>query len=234
MLLLGYAVEMFLKAGLAKAYRGCRSGMFDRDAKHFGHDYKHIAAAIEFPGTSQDGEHFELLHAFVTDSSRYPLMPDPCLSADDSGRFKRINEVTDTIWSRAMFVALNSLAQRVRDHAQRIDCDSSNPASFGRLVAMGEDGYLISRMGGHLSPRIVFRYSTNSKRNNLVELREDVSGNGGRIVDLYWDQAVIIEDGESRTEVRQGLPSFAPVRRTAALRSAYNGSRKTPPASTAS
>ena len=61
MLLLGYAVEMYLKAGLAKAYRGCSDGMFDRDVTRFGHDYKRIAAAIEFPGLPQDDEYFELL-----------------------------------------------------------------------------------------------------------------------------------------------------------------------------
>ena len=43
MLLLGYAVEMYLKAGLSKAYFGCAESMFTRDIKQrFRHQYKLI------------------------------------------------------------------------------------------------------------------------------------------------------------------------------------------------
>lgn len=49
MLLLGYSVEMYLKAGLAKAYKGCSENMFSQDVKgRFGHKLKKIAQEISF------------------------------------------------------------------------------------------------------------------------------------------------------------------------------------------
>lgn len=47
MLLLGYAVEMYLKAGIAKAYRGCGNMMFERDVKgRFGHNLDDMAQEL--------------------------------------------------------------------------------------------------------------------------------------------------------------------------------------------
>jgi hypothetical protein len=210
MLLIGYAVEMYLKAGLAKVYRGCRSGLFDRDSKRFGHDYKRIASAIEFPGSLQDLKDFQLLHSLVTNLARYPLMPD---SNPQTNRAKRINEVTQIIWSRERFIQLNVLAKRVRDHSARIDCDHNNPASFGGFISIDADGYVKSRMGGHLMPRIFFRYSTEmsiSGRNTLEDIRKLVDGSGDWVLDHFWEQAAIVEDGLERSEVRQGLAALGP------------------------
>lgn len=219
MLLLGYAVEMYLKAALAKAYVGCRTasgdqiGLFDRDVRRFGHDYARLAAAIEFEVSAQDLDDLHLLRQMVVDSARYPLMPARDLTDKDLGRFDELNTTTGTIWSEEKFNALVVLVKRTRAYAQMIDADSKAPASFGRFMPINDDGYWVSRTGGHLSPRIVFRYSSemvSAGRNTLEALREVVGSDGSWMVQRLWDEASILEDGTKKTEVRRGSSHFAP------------------------
>ena len=62
MLLIAYAVEMYLKAGLAKAYFGCSEEMFARDIKsRFGHRLVSLANEISFPLTSNEEMHLVCL-----------------------------------------------------------------------------------------------------------------------------------------------------------------------------
>lgn len=219
MLLLGYAVEMYLKAGLAKAYRGCRGadgrqpGMFDRDVKRFGHDYVRLAAAIEFGTSASQERELGLLHAMVLDSARYPLMPDQTSTGADPSRFQKLNATTRAIWSEEQFESLTALAEQVREHAGRVDRDPELPAHFGGCVRIDNDGYFVSRSGGHLSPRIVFRYSrkmTQEGRGCLEALHEQVVISGDWHAAHMWHAATILEDGAQRTHCRRGNPAFAP------------------------
>jgi hypothetical protein len=74
MLLLGYSVEMYLKAGLAKAYRGCSKEMFERDVKgRFSHKLPSLADEIAFPLQNGDEANLNLLRDMVLVDARYPV-----------------------------------------------------------------------------------------------------------------------------------------------------------------
>lgn len=220
MLLLGYAVEMYLKAALVKAYRGCRgaygqqTGMFDRDVRRFGHGYVRLAAAIEFATSDSQRRELGLLHEMVVDSARYPLMPDHAMTGTDPHRVDALNATTRAIWSEDQFVSLDDLVGQVREHASRIDQDSKVPAHFGPCVRIDDDGYFVSRSGGRLSPRIVFRYSrkmTQTGRGHLEALREEVVASCDWHAAHVWNSATILEAGAQRTHCRRGDGSFAPA-----------------------
>ena len=104
MLLLGYAVEMYLKAGLAKAYKGCSEDMFERDVKgRFGHKLVSLAKEIVFPLKDDDEKNFILLQGMVLADARYPVfVPDGESYADT------VNQQTEGFGTtRIMKLSLN-------------------------------------------------------------------------------------------------------------------------------
>lgn len=213
MLLLGYSVEMFLKAGLAKAYRNCRPAMFDRDVKRFGHDYLRLSKAIQLPMKSGDCENLVLLRSFVTLSSRYPLFPDqPNPPFTDKGlRFKKMNETSGVIWSREKFSELCDLAKRCREHAAKIDNDFRCPLHYSGCIEFGTEGYICARSGGHLTPRIIFRYSKEMiMAGNNDQKTMQTMFSSSRIITQIWSNAILIEDQKTDSIVHQGPLDAAP------------------------
>ena len=192
MLLLGYAVEMYLKAGLAKAYRGCGNKMFDRDVKsRFRHNLCKIAKELGFPFQPADRQNFNKLKDMVLVDARYPvLVPEGCSYPD------AVNQQTSRIWSESEYTNLCSLGQQVREHVARIDSDPSNPASFIN-INIDDDGYLAFRVGGHLPPRITYRISTLMREAGQTDIA-DVKAFLTELPSLlrYWDSAYILEDGK--------------------------------------
>jgi hypothetical protein len=150
-LLLGYSVEMYLKAGLVKAYNGCREEMFSSDVKKFGHDLKKLASEIDLPDANKSAADFKLLQSLIVEGARYPITPK------DVKDFNIVvGQNAARMWSAAEFHRLCALSKRVRTHASQIDCDENNPVhlSYGNI---GDTGYWVFRIGGHLSPRVTYR-----------------------------------------------------------------------------
>ena len=209
MLLLGYAVENYLKAGLAKAYRGCANKMFERDVKsRFGHKLKDMADELEFPfpGQTNDRQKFKKLENMILFDARYPVFVSKDESYCDAS-----NQQISRIWPEKEYEDLYSIGERVRKHACRIDSDSSNCTYFTRLT-IDNDGYLVFRVGGHLPPRITYRVSTEMHEENhkdvsdVKALLDEGVHRQNRILQ-HWDQAWIYEDGENKTSRRQQPPS---------------------------
>lgn len=211
MLLLGYAVEMYLKAGIAKAYRGCANEMFDRDLKgRFRHRQKDMACELAFPHQSGDAEHFVELERLVLVDARYPI------AVPDGGSYaEAVNAQTSRIWSSESYDNLCSVAQRVRDHVTRIDSDPSNSASL-QSFNIDEDGYLAFRVGGHLPTRITYRLSTAMKEVNLCsaeDIKALLDAQVHHMVLRYWDRAWIYEDGQTD----RGKPKTSERKRPSAV-----------------
>ena len=200
MLLLGYAVEMYLKAGLAKAYKGCSEDMFERDVKgRFGHKLVSLAKEIVFPLKDDDEKNFILLQGMVLADARYPVfVPDGESYADT------VNQQTGRIWNNENYEALTELANRVKEHSRSIDEDSSNPASL-RSYNVDDDGYIAFRVGGNLPPRITYCLSSVQKQNcetTLEDIKALLAFPGLKILSHYWERAWIYEDGENKTSLR--------------------------------
>jgi len=190
-LLLGYAVEMFLKAGLSKAYAGCPETLFDRDLRRYSHDFKKLAKAVAFDATYQDKQDLNTLREMVLYDARYPVKPDEQTSAIELQADR-----TSVIWSRAHFTRLRHLVLRIKAHVAKIDRDSTNPCSV-TSIAVDDDGYVVYRVGGWLPPRVTYRFSAaqlaagESNRESLRALAE-----AGQLALLihYWDEAKFHED----------------------------------------
>jgi len=197
MLLLGYAAEMYLKAGIAKAYRNCATSMFERDIKHrFGHKLVEMAQEVAFRLTADDRQGLDGLKDMVLVDARYPVfVPDGATYATT------VNAQTSRIWSQDGYDTRVALVGRICDHVALIDADSSDAASFGSFTLDG-DGYLAFRTGGHLPPRITYRVSSDMRpagETAPADVRALLNGARFREVQRYWDRAWIYEDGISAT-----------------------------------
>ena len=193
MLLLGYAVEMFLKAGIAKAYRGCSSQMFERDLKtRFGHKLHDIANELVFPCEPNDQKRFQKLTDMVLVDARYPIF-----IPDGDTYIEAVNQQTSRIWSESEYSDLCELAQRVRTHVGKIDSDSNRPALF-ESFNIDDDGYLAFRTGGNLPPRITYRPSVRMRdagHNTALDVKSLLDECIHCLILQHWDQAWIYEDG---------------------------------------
>jgi len=197
MLLLGYAMEMYLKAGLVKAYAGCREEMLKRDLqKRFSHDLASLAKEIDFPVAAHKSDFDKLSEAIRFD--RYPIEPNI-----EVPYHAQLNERTQKMWGRTDFLRLRRLTRQVRKHALRIDSDERQPASHMHFQ-VDKDGYLALRFGGRLRPRITFRFSTEqqqagkSSRDDMLQLflRESPP-----FVAHYWESAYFLHDDDKKTHV---------------------------------
>jgi hypothetical protein len=195
MLLLGYAVEMYLKAGIAKAYQGCASKMFERDVKsRFGHKQDKMAKELAFPRETNDQQHFQKLTNMVLVDARYPIFVP-----EGDAHAEAVNQQTSRIWSKNEYDNLYELARRVRKHVSRIDADSENPALFDSFN-IDDDGYLAFRGGGNLPPRITYCLSAEMRDADHKAASDVKSLLDERIHHLilrFWDQAWIYEDGKN-------------------------------------
>jgi hypothetical protein len=204
-LLLGYSVEMYLKAGLARAYHGCRQEMFERDVrKRFGHDLTRLAYEVDCPLDEQSKADLDMLRHHILAGARYPTAPKEGQSYADA-----VNELTYEIWDRSTFRRYCRLAETIGEHVSRIDMDSSNPALF-RVINIDDDGYIAFRLGGNLRPRVTYRPSTpmlDKGKTDPDDIRKLVGRAKDRVMQHYWDAALIIEDGRGNganaTVVRQ-------------------------------
>lgn len=204
MLLLGYSVEMYLKAGLVKAYYGCSEEMFERDVKsRFGHGLVSLANEIAFPLQNGDEANLNLLKDMVLVDARYPVFVSGGTDYADA-----VNQQTGRIWSNENYEAFVELANRVKEHSRTIDANRNNPASL-ESYKVDDDGYLAFRVGGNLPPRITYRLSSFQKQ-NCETSPEDVKAlfTEPQFENLRrcWERAWIYEDGEQKTS-RRAQPS---------------------------
>jgi hypothetical protein len=196
-LLLGYAVEMFLKAGLAKAYHGCSEQMFDRDVRRFSHNFKKLAKAILFDATSQDKRDLAGLENMVVFRARYPIKPSQSASHADQK-----NARSQAVWSKSDFTRIRQMALRILAYVAKIDRDSDDPASF-TSIGIDDDGYIACRSGGGLLPRVTYRWSTTQRDaglDNLTALHALVVDEKLLSITRVWTVASFHEDDAAPRE----------------------------------
>jgi len=165
-LLLAYAFELLLKAGLTRLYIGCSKGLFEHDfMRRFSHKLGTIAKEIEYPLSPSDTNLLRKLQEVITKTGRYPF-----LSPDQHRHIASQNSRALEFWSDTRFHEMLTLFTSLRKHVLSLDGDSNNPASF-RHYGIDSDGYFAFRCGGNLSPRIVVRYSTLQRQQRMNNRR---------------------------------------------------------------
>ncbi len=195
MLLLGYAVEMYLKAGLVKVYRNTPEILFKKEVRqYFKHNYFNIAKEIDFPFHLDDEKKFETLKSMVLYEARYPVD-----ESDSSKNYKKENDRIRKFWDDKYFKKLVKLVNRVFKHVSHIDSDETNPAIFTKCT-FGLDGYISLRFGGNLQARIIYKYSSDQKSDErkLQNLKKIIDYDERlHLMQHYWFRAKMFEDKKS-------------------------------------
>ncbi|ELL1153983.1 hypothetical protein FA375_24590 [Pseudomonas aeruginosa] len=188
-LLMGYAIEMYLKASLARRMSGCAEELFSHlSRKKFGHSYLKLAKFIEFPYTDVDQKHFQYLESAVISDARYPLslkQGENYIDKCNSSRKKN----TD----RSEYRQYCDLARRLSQYATKIGGTRTSTV-FTEGFTIDNDGYLSLRAGGGVSTRITFKLSSALKLQNdpLAVLKDNLDG-VAPIAASLWDNAEIWE-----------------------------------------
>jgi hypothetical protein len=202
-MLLAYAIEMYLKAGIAKAYVGCREEMFIRDLRRiFSHNLNRMAREIALSASQRDDEDLDLLSELMR-GGRYPVE-----AQDTHDYVTKKNARTQNLWNRAQFLRFRLLARRIRNYAALIDKDSACTASHGSWQ-VDRDGYLAFRAGGHLPSRITYQLSgaqCATGQSTLPHIHALVQNHDLLQVGLCWAKAWIYEDDANETILRQQPP----------------------------
>jgi hypothetical protein len=206
MLLLGYAAEMNLKAGLVKIYDGCSLGMIDREVKAFGHKFVSIAEAICYPTSPEIKCQLHMLEKCVLIHARYPIPMSSKVdvSSEIDLAAVYVDEVklrNKNIWnSSKKFSELCGLIRSIRMHLQKIDGDDENPESF-RKEWLRPGGYLVLRYGGNLPGRITYRAEEGRETDRTLDDIRQLAIDFGWIEAIhYWDKFLIVEDGIKKTK----------------------------------
>lgn len=190
-LLVSYASEMYLKAGLAKIYIGCAEDMFDRDVRKFGHNLKKLASETDFPKQRGDANNLQEMKQSVLFDARYPVEATPETFVD------KTNNRTGRIWNDSRFKKFVDLSERLKLHASSIDRDSSD-AAHHFACNIDDDGYLAFRYGGRVRPRITFRTSSMQKENGfsgITDIKAIFPKSDYWELHHHWNAARIVEDG---------------------------------------
>ncbi|MDR6294301.1 hypothetical protein E9232_006855 [Inquilinus ginsengisoli] len=197
-LLLGYSVEMYLKAGIAKLYRNCRQEMFSRDVKKiYGHNLDEMAEEICLPLTGARRSDLKLMKEFILFEARYPLQIKPGMRFPDA-----INKRTDKIWGNEQFRRLCALSRDIQIYVSKLDQNRANPASVSRLE-VDKDGYVAFRFGGGLPTRITYRPSSHRSTRGEIWAEDAQALVMASVHPAIWDtflsHASILHDGDDKT-----------------------------------
>lgn len=188
MLLIAYAFEITLKAGLTRVYVGCSKKLFAREVKRrFCHNLVAIAKEIEFPLSTESRRYLQYMQKVIREYGRYPF-----LSNDIQQHIRNNNDRARKFWADDEFKKLLKLLLSIRKHVSSIDSDPRNTATF-IVQKIDDDGYFAFRCGGNLSARIVIKYSSHQRQfrqNNRRALRRLMSQNIlSPFLVRHWDTA---------------------------------------------
>jgi hypothetical protein len=158
-LLLSYALELFLKAGLVPIYHECSKELFERDLKRgYSHEPDKDRAGGAISHRERGTRHPEVRPAMRLYYARYPLMvPDEREHTKEWNAQDRGALGPGTVHAGRQACTRRSQARRPSRS------DSSNPADF-TSYQIDDDGYFSFRCGEHLPPRITVKYSTKQRR----------------------------------------------------------------------
>lgn len=188
MLLIGYAVELFLKAGLTQLYVGCSKSLFQEKVKRdYGHDLVKLAQSIELPSLPQNRTRLKQLEKIIRSEGRYPYFTN---NRTEAMEFQ--NQRARRFWSDDKFKDFCNLATLIREHVSHIDQDGGNPAIYIHR-RIDQDGYFAFRCVGNLSPRVTVKFSSVQKANgsnNQKALKRLILENLlTPLIQKYWETA---------------------------------------------
>ncbi|MED5523171.1 MAG: hypothetical protein VX447_00245 [Pseudomonadota bacterium] len=154
LLLLGYSIELYLKAGLVRLHQNTTREDFHKLLRRkYSHNLKESAKLLGIELSRDDEIRLDRIKELVLDEARYPVTP-----VDPLEYIGQANKVNSAVWSKTLYSDCLVLAQKIKDHVQSIDADTQNPAIFARFQ-ISDDGYCAFRFGGNLPSYLLVHYS---------------------------------------------------------------------------
>lgn len=189
-LLIGYAIELFLKAALAQVFIGCSEQLFQTTARRkFSHNLLALAQFVRFPLSKQTEEDLKTLETSILEDGRYPLTINNSDDYHEKGN-ARTKKSTDP----ANYQRYRDLADKLESYARSVSGTSEDPVSHETWTILN-DGYISLRHGGGIPGRVTFRLSREmeGELNPLQELGSMIRAVSPRLA-AAWDEFEIYEE----------------------------------------
>ncbi|MCL6272279.1 hypothetical protein M3P05_20385 [Sansalvadorimonas sp. 2012CJ34-2] len=168
-LLLGYAIELALKAGIVKYYKNIPKHLTEKSLKqNYSHKLNLMADELGINLTKREVELLDLMVEFLLEKARYPLSADNREEYAKKWMINNGNLQSDTLYNELL-----ALQEKIIQFTKHADKTSKNPVSSGTLN-IDDNGYLSFRFGGNLPTRVTYKYSDSqikNKENNLESLK---------------------------------------------------------------
>jgi len=159
-LIIGYAFEMLLKAGLVCLYVDVPRKILRKDFRvTYGHNLRMMAEEIEAPTDDDELDKLDLLSDWLIGDARYPIEP-----TNERNYTQKLRVVRRKFWDDEEFVDLLELYEKINSFVSTIDASEDDPKSRQKWK-MDDDGLFVYRTGGKLKDRIIVKFSKQQKGN---------------------------------------------------------------------
>jgi len=174
-LLISYAVELILKAGVVSFYRSIPKCLVNEELKrNYSHNLIKIVNDLSIELTKKERALLVNAQDFILEKARYPINPD-----DVKSYFEEKNINNDNIQSEEFHDDITLLYKKLLSHVRLIDRDTDNPVQIWK-IDLDQDGYIVLRVGGNLPERMTVKYSSlqiANKENDIDSLYNFIEEN---------------------------------------------------------
>ncbi len=197
-LLLGYAIELILKAGVVKFCRGLPDPLIKNTLKKYSHRLEKMAIDLGLDLSGEEKKELVKMEQIIRTDGRYPISEED--SEKNVQKWSALNlKLNDDDYYRAIL----NLHERIFSIVDKLDKDSENPA-FTWLYGLDQDGYITIRSGGGFPLRATVKYSSEQIKNNentvhsLVEFIKTLESKhmGIKVLSTNWKYVKLYEHGE--------------------------------------
>lgn len=195
-LMLGYAIELLLKACLVSLLIYAPKSVLNETVRKYSHDLLAIAKDLELTLSSSESEFLGKISSYIKLECRYPVSPK---SINDY--CSKINAINSFISNDDEYSLGLELYERLRELLELID-GTPNDMKFHGRIGVDSDGYIIFRVGG-FNPVIIFKYSSFQNEKNLnnldvmrsviVEKNKVNKTISSHLIEESWGEAIFFE-----------------------------------------
>lgn len=193
-LLLGYAIELLLKAGIVSLLISAPRRLLERKVRDYGHKLLNIVDDLQLTLSKEERKLLASLSSYIVQETRYPLVPT---STDEY--CNESNQITRFVSSDENFRLGINLFHHLRKIMIDIDGTVDDPKFYARME-MDINGYIVFRAGGTLPPIIIIKFcdsqiasglNTLSHVLNLLSKKnENDMSIHSRLMEKAWESAI--------------------------------------------
>ncbi|WP_281545546.1 hypothetical protein [Grimontia sp. SpTr1] len=201
-LLLGYAIELLLKAGIVSLLLYSPKYLLEKKVRSYGHDLNQIAQDLHIPLTKEQLILLERLSSYIVRETRYPVTAE---SVEDY--CNQVNEITRWVTDEVQFELGINLYSQIKQLIDEIDGTTDNMKIYCRLE-MEVDGFVTFRIGGPLPPVFIIKYCTSQveqKIDNLETIKRLIEAKNqtnksleSHLMEKSWESAVFYKTSEKK------------------------------------